>query len=183
MATENNTSGGHAPNKTWKEMYPTNFLKGEDVPAKGLKILIRAIDTQKMRASASKPETEEYVLRFDIIAGAVKKLDVKRNESGYGLVLNRTRCAEIDAIVGDGTGLVRSWLGKQIVIFTRDQKVQGEMQKVIHARAPEVVKPDDRPSETSKMPQSAAVAPTTQLPASQNGVIEKTKPAAEAATP
>lgn len=168
MATEN---GGHAPDKTWKEMYPTNYLKAEDVPAgKGLLITIRAIDTEKMRAAANKPESTEYVLRFDLVAGAAR-LDVKRNESGYGLVLNRTRCAEIDEIVGDGTGKPRAWLNKRIVLFTKEQTVQGKKQPVIHVRAPAPVeqKPTQQAATDEKMKTGAAIAPDP------NAVIEKPK--------
>lgn len=92
------------------EIFPSRFVKGEDIAGKRLTLTIRGLTMEEM----GKDKEVNPVLWFE---GAQK-----------GLVLNKTNATTIGSLYGDE---IDDWRGKRIILYTEQTRIGGENKTVI----------------------------------------------------
>ena len=118
------------------EMYPSRFLRGQDMVG-GLLIVIRGVTQEKVRAGAGRPEEAKYILRFELAKNDQQPAILPTTShppEGYGLVLRKILANEI--FEATKTSDTSDWPACKVVILPRVEKAAGREMTVIHARAP-----------------------------------------------
>jgi hypothetical protein len=101
------------------EMFPSKYVKGEDLGGQAFTVTIAGVAAEKMRPSQASPEVEKYVLYT--------------TEGKKGIILSKTLAQQIARIVAsDDTD---QWTGKKIKIYPEPQTVAGVPRVAIRARS------------------------------------------------
>jgi hypothetical protein len=120
------------------EAYPSNYLKADDLQGRDVVVTIESVDLEKIGQGAD--QDTKLVLGF---RGKEKKL-----------VCNKTNAGTISGLYGDETD---DWIGKQVILTSREVEFQGKMTLAIRV--------------SLKKPATAAPkpAPTTPEPSDNDG--------------
>ena len=102
---------------SYDEMFPSKYLKAEDLEGTTMKVTISSLDQELMRDG-----TMKFVLSF---AGQKR-----------GLVLNKTNGKALSVAFGKDSG---GWTGKEIELFPVAVDFQGESTTGIRLRLPALV--------------------------------------------
>ena len=101
------------------EMFPSKYVKGEDLGGQAFTITIDHIQPERMRPNPQSPEVEKYVL----YTAEGKKV----------IVLSKVLAQQIARLVGsDDTD---QWTGKKIKIYPEPQTVAGVPRVAIRAKS------------------------------------------------
>lgn len=101
------------------EMFPTKYVKGDELPSTGLKVTITAVKVEKMRKPGQAGEVDGFVLWCQ---GAKR-----------GIVLSAPLARQIAKITGEGD--TDNWNGKTVVLYPEPMTVAGVDRVAIRARA------------------------------------------------
>lgn len=111
------------------DLYPSRYLKADDLPEEGIIVTIRSVELEKMTDGKDKP-----VIYFD--------------EIEKGLVCNKTNANTIGKMYGDDTD---QWEDERVTIFPSEVSFQGEMVDCIRVK-PKKPKPEIKVVAGSKKP-------------------------------
>lgn len=100
------------------EMFPSRFVKGEDLQGSGVTVTIARIQTEKMRPNPQGPELKKFVL-YTV-------------EGKKGLVLSKTLVFQIAWVLESDES--DDWIGKQVTLFPKPMTVAGVQRIAIRAR-------------------------------------------------
>jgi len=101
------------------EMFPSKYVKGEELGGKAFTVTIARIQPEKMRPNAQAPEVEKFVL-YTV-------------ESKRGIVLSKPLALQIaKALSADDSD---KWPGKKITIYPESVTVAGVPRVAIRAKA------------------------------------------------
>jgi ubiquitin len=101
-------------------MFPSKYVKGEDLKNKSYTLTIHRVKPEEMRPQPNAPAVSKFVIYFK---GAEK-----------GVILSRTLAEQIAEVVGsDDTS---DWPGKSVMIYTMPMTVAGKDRIAIRARNP-----------------------------------------------
>jgi len=100
------------------EMFPSRFVRGEDLQGRSVTVTVARIQLERMRPSPQSPEVQKFVL-----------LTV---EGKKGIVLSKTLAAQISQVLGcDET---EEWQGKKVTLYPEPLIVAGVERVAIRAR-------------------------------------------------
>ncbi len=101
------------------DMYPSKYVKGEDLQGKPWTITITRVAAENMRPNPQSPEVQKWVLYTA--------------EGKKGIVLSRTLATQIARSLGsDDTD---NWIGQRVTIYPEAMTVAGAARVAIRARA------------------------------------------------
>lgn len=100
METKNNYQVNAPAPRTVEELYPSRFLRCEDLKGRKYVLIIAHVELERMRSRFEKTEQWKAVLYF---VGAQK-----------GLVLNKTQALVIKALAGSGE--FERWVGIEVTL-------------------------------------------------------------------
>ena len=98
------------------QVYPTKYVKGEDLKEREVTLTIKGVTMEKMMPTPGE-ETEEMVVWF--------------NGTDKGYVLNQTNARTIAKLYGDDTD---DWPGKRITLFPKKIHAFGKWQVVANVK-------------------------------------------------
>jgi hypothetical protein len=117
----------------YRDLFPSRFAGGKNLPPAGMLVEIHQIGKEKMRAGPTKPEEEKPVMFVKHIAGP-KPIGVSMTRGIFGLVMRKRLCEHIAGIVGSNE--TDDWKNARIVLYPIESKAAGETVLSIAARAP-----------------------------------------------
>lgn len=100
---------------SWKQAFPSKWLKASDLEHEPRLVTIKKITTEKLQDGGSKP-TAWF------------------REEAKGLILNKTNAKSIAKATGSDD--MDSWVGKRIVLYVSETEMGGETVDCIRVRAP-----------------------------------------------
>lgn len=100
------------------EMYPSKYVKGQDLQGKAHTLTIARLASEKMSPRPGTPPADKWVIYF--------------TETDKGIILNRTNAETIALLYGD----TNNWTGKRITIYPESVTIAGKAQIAIRMRAP-----------------------------------------------
>jgi hypothetical protein len=100
------------------EMFPSRYVKGQDLNGRAVTVTIERIQTERMRPNPQSPELEKFVL-YTI-------------EGKKGIVLSKTTATQIARILGSDES--DEWIGKKVTLFPEPMTVAGVQRVAIRAR-------------------------------------------------
>lgn len=123
-----------------KEMYPSKYLKADDVEEQGgeVPVLIKSVRLEEMQDNEGAKE-DKPVLYF--------------NNVPKGMVLNKTNADRISAVYGDESDL---WRGKPVTLYTEQVTAFGKTTNAIRLR---VAKPKVQAATAPAEPEAPAEDP------------------------
>jgi len=100
------------------DMFPSRYVKGEDLKGKDVTVTIARIQPEKMRPNPQSPEIERFVLYTA--------------EGKKGIVLSKTLASQIARSVGSYD--TDDWMGKKVTLFPEPMVVAGIQRVAIRIR-------------------------------------------------
>ena len=100
------------------EMFPSRYVKGQDLQGQAKHVTIARIQPEKMRPNPQSPELEKFVLYTA--------------EGKKGIVLSKTLASQIAEILGSDES--DDWIGKKVTFFPVPMIVAGVRRVAIRAR-------------------------------------------------
>ena len=100
------------------EMFPSRYVKGQDLNGRAMTVTIERIQLEGMRPNPQSPELEKYVLYT--------------TEGKKGIVLSKTLAIQIARILGIDES--DEWKGKKVTLFPTPMIVAGVQRVAIRAR-------------------------------------------------
>ncbi len=132
------------------EMFPSKYLKADDLPDEGIIVTIRSIDEEKMTDGQMK-----HVLYFD--------------EVEKGLVLNKTNATIISKLYEDDTD---GWEDERVTLYPTYIDFKGEQVNSIRVKpkkpVPAIKKAKAAATTDGKLPKAGKANPMTQEEADED---------------
>lgn len=100
------------------EMFPSRFVRGEDLQGRAVIVTIARVQTERMRPNPQSPELKKYVL-YTI-------------EGKKGVVLSKTLATQIAQTLNCND--TDDWNGKKVTLFPEPMTVAGVQRVAIRAR-------------------------------------------------
>jgi hypothetical protein len=101
------------------ELYPSKYVKGEDLQNRSHTLTIDHIAQEEMTPQQGKPKVEKWILYCQ--------------ETDKGFILNRTNATVICGLYGD----TDNWKGKRITVYPQPVVVAGTQRIAIRIKKPE----------------------------------------------
>jgi len=103
------------------QMFPSKYVKGEELDGKTFTLTIKLIRQEKMRFNPQSPEAIGWVIYV--------------KETERGIVMGKPLATQLTQILGsDDTD---DWIGKQVVFYSEPVMVGGQSRMGIRARKPQ----------------------------------------------
>ena len=100
------------------DMFPSRYVKGEDLKGKDVTVTIARIQSEKMRPNPQSPEMEKFVLYTA--------------EGKKGIVLSKTLATQVARSVGSYE--TDDWLGRKVTLYPEPMVVAGVQRVAMRAR-------------------------------------------------
>lgn len=104
---------------SWKEQYPSKYLKAADLGDSNLTGTIVACNIERVGQGSN--AEDRLVLEF-------------RESSLKPLVLNKTNCEAIEKITG--TDDTEAWIGRKVTLYASETTFQGRTVSCVRVKAP-----------------------------------------------
>jgi hypothetical protein len=101
------------------DMFPSKYVKGEDLGGKSFVVTIARVVVEKMRPNPGRPEEEKFVL-YTV-------------EGHKGIILSKTIAGQIAQITGSDDS--DHWPGKKIEVYPESVTVGGVPRVAVRAKA------------------------------------------------
>ena len=101
-----------------EEMFPSKYIKGQDLQGRPVNVTITRIQPEKMRPNPQSPELQKFVLHTA--------------EGKKGVVLSKTLASQIAEILESDES--DDWIGKKVTLFPVPIVVAGVQRVAIRAR-------------------------------------------------
>ena len=103
------------------EMFPSRFVKGDELNGKSVTVTIARVAAETVRPSPGSPEETKFALYFT------------ESKSGRGVILSKVLATQIARALGsDDTD---DWPGRRITLYPESVTVAGVPRVAIRARA------------------------------------------------